>query len=73
MHCPDEIAAVIGDGIRRARTLCGITQDELAAALGISLDDVQDYEHGRRRPRPEVLVRIAHALGVPIGFMFGVD
>ncbi len=41
--------------IRTLRTACRWTQKELAAALGVTIDTIQNYEQGRRRPRARVL------------------
>lgn len=55
------LGQLIGDG-RRARRL---TQDELAAGARISKAYVGHLEGGRRRADPDVLRRIARALGLP--------
>jgi len=47
----------------------GYGQTELARALGISQATVSDYERGRRRPPLGMLVRLAEALGVSVGWL----
>jgi transcriptional regulator with XRE-family HTH domain len=42
----------LGDRIRRAREHRVLTQEELAAELGISTRSLQHYESGRGTPRP---------------------
>lgn len=44
----------------------GLTQEELAAALGVSTSAVGNWEAGLRRPRYETLRRLASVLGVTI-------
>lgn len=50
---PDSIAAV--------RTRLGLSQAKFAHAIGISLDTLQNWEQGRRRPTgpAKVLLRVA--------------
>lgn len=44
----------------------GLTQEELAAQLGVSTSAVGNWEAGLRRPRYETLRRLAEVLGVPL-------
>ena len=44
----------------------GLTQAELAAAIGVSTSAVGNWEAGLRRPRYESLLRLARVLGVTI-------
>ena len=37
-------------GIRRARDASGMTQEEFAAALGVSRRTIQEWEAGNKRP-----------------------
>ena len=54
----------IGTNIKRFRSEKGITQKELAAALGVSYQMVQSWERGARNPKMETIQKIAAALGV---------
>lgn len=54
----------IGTNIKRSRSEKGITQKELAAALGVSYQMVQSWERGARNPKMETIQKIAAALGV---------
>ncbi len=40
----------MGDFVRRLRTRLGLTQEELAHALGITVGTVNRWENGRFRP-----------------------
>ncbi|MGE0193810.1 MAG: helix-turn-helix domain-containing protein [Planctomycetota bacterium] len=40
-----------GDDVRALRNFVGMTQEEFARAVGISVDTLQNWEQGRRRPR----------------------
>lgn len=44
----------------------GLTQEELAAILGVTTSAVGNWEAGLRRPRYENLRRLAQVLGVTI-------
>ncbi|MEU4448898.1 XRE family transcriptional regulator [Actinosynnema sp. NPDC050801] len=52
-----------------ARTRRGLTAVELARKAGTSPASIGDYEHGRRRPRPDTAARLTEALGFPPGFL----
>lgn len=54
--------------LRRAR---GMTQRELAAALGVSSMAVSKWELGRCAPATDKLPDLARVLGVKIGELFG--
>ena len=49
--------------IRAARIAAGMTQQQLADALGIAQQSVTRWETGEREPRVSTLKRIAAVLG----------
>lgn len=57
--------------VRRAEL--GITQDQLAARIGTTASSISRIESGQRKTSPEMLRRLAEALGgrAVIGFDFG--
>lgn len=59
----------IGERLREARANAEVTQEQLAAAAGVSRPAVSQYEHGAMRPDLEVAERIAHHLGVRAGWL----
>ena len=61
----------IGDNIRSARKLKGLTQKELAQRLGISPVGIAQWENGIRNPKHESVKRIADALGVSVTVIYG--
>lgn len=64
----------IGDRIRRLRTGALMTQDDLAAAAGVSTDLIRKLEQGRRHTASiGSLHRIASALDVDLGELLGRD
>lgn len=61
--------APVGEVLEVARRAKGFTQDELADAAEITQAALSRYEHGLRTPEPEVLERIAKALGVTVDLL----
>ena len=55
----------IGEKIRVMRLSRGMTQEELADAIGMSASAVAMYEAGRRRPKDEVAEALADTFNVP--------
>jgi transcriptional regulator with XRE-family HTH domain len=64
----------VGSRIRLRRTLLGMTQEQLAAALSISYQQIQKYETGANRVSAGRLFEIAQRLSVDVGYFFeGLD
>ncbi len=60
----------VGRRVRERRNALGMSQEKLAAALGISFQQVQKYEVGANRVAASRLWNIAKALEVDIGYFF---
>ncbi len=56
----------IGSAVATARRARGISQDDLAAALGLSRGSVSNIEAGRQKMLVHTLMRAAQHLGVPV-------
>lgn len=67
---PSSLDQLIGERIRLRRTELGLTQDQLAAALGVSYQQVQKYENGANRISAARLWQIGRRLQVPVGWFF---
>lgn len=52
--------------ITRARMAAGMTQGQLAEAIGQTQNDVSRWERGVYAPRTAVLIKIAGVLGCPL-------
>lgn len=52
--------------IRAARLAAGMTQQQLADALGVAQQSVTRWETGEREPRVSTLKRIAAVLGCDV-------
>lgn len=55
----------VGEMIRTRRNSRGMTQAQLAAAIGVSESAVGMYESGRRRPKDAVVEALADVFNVP--------
>ncbi|QCL98243.1 helix-turn-helix domain-containing protein [Agrobacterium tumefaciens] len=64
------VDAHVGRQIRVWRILAGKSRTELAAAVGISRQQIQKYETGRNRVSASTLYVIAGALNVTVGQLF---
>jgi transcriptional regulator with XRE-family HTH domain len=60
----------IGGRIRLRRAELGLTQEDLAALLGISYQQVQKYEAGTNRVSAGRLFEIARTLNVDLAYFF---
>ncbi len=56
--------------IREQRSVVGLTQADLAAALGVSRQTVISIENGRYLPSLPLAFRIATLFGVPLEQLF---
>ena len=65
----------VGENIRRYRKSRGITQAQLAEAVGLTEGAVRHYESGIRAVKPELLESISAALGVSVNALkdYGVE
>ncbi|NCC22582.1 MAG: XRE family transcriptional regulator [Alphaproteobacteria bacterium] len=61
-----QIDILIGQRLRHARRLAGISQSELASAAGVTFQQIQKYEKGANRIAASRLVELAVFLDRPI-------
>ena len=61
----------LGERIARLRREHGVTQVQLAEALGVSQQTMQSYEVGRRRIPVSALPTVAQTLSVSLEELFG--
>lgn len=64
---------MIGERISYYRRIKGITQKELAKAIGVSNQAVSFWEKGTTQPIPEKYEAIAKALGISITDLLGMN
>jgi transcriptional regulator with XRE-family HTH domain len=63
----------IGKNIRALRKKAGLTQEQLAEALGIRQQMIADYERCKVNPEVSKLPALAKALGASVGELFQVE
>ncbi|HTH18260.1 MAG TPA: helix-turn-helix transcriptional regulator [Magnetospirillum sp.] len=67
---PDPVDVHVGGRLRLRRTLMGLSQTDLAKAVGLTFQQVQKYESGANRVSASRLYYIAESLDVPVSFFF---
>ena len=60
---PDPIDVEVGAKIKARRRLLGMSQDTLAARLGVTFQQIQKYEKGSNRVSVPKLIQICKVLG----------
>ena len=63
----------IGENIREHRKKVGLSQKELGKRLGVSQQNIAQYETGKRMPKLETVRKIAKALDTDIGNLLKVN
>ena len=66
----DDLNAHLGMMVERLRVRHKMRQDELAAAIGATPDEILAYESGAERIPPERLLKIANLLQAPLSSFF---
>jgi transcriptional regulator with XRE-family HTH domain len=67
------VSSVRTNRIRAARELLGVSQTELAEAIGVSQPMISYYESGEKHPGPRVRAAICEALGIGHERLFPLD
>jgi transcriptional regulator with XRE-family HTH domain len=70
MPNPHPIDVHIGRRLRQRRSLLGMSQSGLGAAMGVTFQQVQKYERGANRIGATQLFEVSRVLDVPISFFF---
>jgi transcriptional regulator with XRE-family HTH domain len=60
----------VGSRVRMQRLMLGMSQQKLAAALGLTFQQIQKYEKGTNRISASRFHQIANILHVPVSFFF---
>ena len=67
---PNPVDVHVGRRLRLRRTLLGLSQEKLGAAIGLTFQQVQKYERGSNRIGASRLFDLSRVLDVPVGFFF---
>ncbi|USQ95281.1 helix-turn-helix domain-containing protein [Caulobacter sp. RL271] len=74
LNAPDPIDIHVGRLVRARRLALGVSQQDLAEALGVSFQQVQKYESGTNRISASKLYKAARALNAsPSAFFEGLE
>lgn len=57
-----------GEKIKAAREAAGLTQEQLGQMVGVSRKSIAYYESNTRRPKAEMIVKLANALKVGVNY-----
>lgn len=60
----------VGSAIQRRRKMLGMSQTQLANALGVSFQQIQKYERGANRISASRLFDVSQHLEVPVSYFF---
>ena len=60
----------LGKRLRRRRRLLGLTQQQLASAVGVRFQQIQKYECGANRISAARLWQLSEALQVPVAYFY---
>lgn len=63
----------IGEKIKEERKRGGLTQKELGNRMGIDASTVRKYESGKLKPKLETVQKLAQALHIDVGVLYGVE
>jgi transcriptional regulator with XRE-family HTH domain len=66
----DSLDKYVGTRVRTQRMIAGLSQQDLAAKLGLSFQQLQKYEKGSNRLRASRMHQICEILNVPLSFMY---
>jgi transcriptional regulator with XRE-family HTH domain len=66
----NDIDLHLGKRLRRRRRLLGLTQQQLAASVGVRFQQIQKYECGANRISAARLWSLAEALEVPVAYFY---
>ena len=67
---PREIDKLVADNIRKKRVILGLSQTEVAKAIGVSPQQVQKYERNIDRISSGRLYNLANFLKTPIAKLY---
>ena len=67
---PDPIDIHVGARLRLRRMMLGVSQENLAARVGVTFQQVQKYEKGQNRVGASRLLQLSRALSAPVGYFF---
>jgi transcriptional regulator with XRE-family HTH domain len=70
---PTSLQSDLGEQVRRLRLEQSLTLEEVSAKSGVSIGSLSQIERGKGNPAFFTLLKIAHALGVPVARFFHIE
>lgn len=67
---PNPVDMHVGYRVRLRRTMLGMSQTQLAEAIGLTYQQVQKYEQGMNRIGASTLFSLSNILDVPVSYFF---
>ena len=67
---PRPVDVHVGSRVRLRRTMLGMSQEKLGAAINLTFQQVQKYERGTNRIGASRLYELSRVLDVPVSFFF---
>ncbi len=67
---PRPVDVHVGSRVRLRRTMLGMSQEKLGAAISLTFQQVQKYERGTNRIGSSRLYELSKVLDVPVSFFF---
>lgn len=64
---------MIGKKFKEIRTAKGMTQEDIAQSLGVSVFTVQKWEQDKADPNTGTMIKLADLLGASIDYMLGLE
>ena len=59
----------IGQAIKELRTKRGMTQEQLADSVGMSINAISSWELGKTIPPKATIEKLCRAFGIPVSYM----
>lgn len=59
----------IGQAIKKLRMERNMTQDQLSASVGVSINAISQWELGKNIPQKSSIERLCRAFGIPVSYM----
>ena len=63
---------MVGDQIKKARHLAGLSQKQLGDLVGKGISTVSEWESGKRSPDVELLPTLSEVLNVSMSYLIGI-
>ena len=63
----------LGERLTEQRLLRKMSQKDVAAAVGVSVSVISNYEHGERTPSVETLMSLAGLYRCSVDYLLGID